>query len=93
MVMVVYSFGGLIFKSLVVEARKNVYQQLMNHLDVGVQKCCEIFLNNLKGGVFYGVPHVGGTQGLSKYFKWKCQQVNKDTTQLGLLKNMESFNP
>jgi hypothetical protein len=38
----------------------------MNHLDVGVLKCCEIFLNNFKGVVFYGVPHVDGTQGLSK---------------------------
>ncbi len=61
MVMVAYSFGGHIFKSLVVEAHRNMYQQPMNHLDVGVQKCCEFFLNNFKGVVFYGVPHVGGT--------------------------------
>jgi hypothetical protein len=65
----------------------------MNHLDNELQKCCKKFLNNLKGVVFYSVPHADGTQGLSKYFKWQCQQINKDTTQLGLLKNMESFKP
>jgi hypothetical protein len=65
----------------------------MNRLDFEIQKCCEKFLNNLKGVVFYSVPHVSGTKGLSKYFKWQCQQMNKDTTQLALLKNMESFNP
>jgi len=41
--------------------------------------------------VFYSVPHVGGTQDLSKYFEWQCQQIAKDTTQLHILKNMKSF--
>jgi len=41
--------------------------------------------------VFYSVPHADGTQDLSKYFKWQCQQIAKDATQLGLLKNMKSF--
>jgi len=92
-VMVAHSFGGLVLKSLVVEAHKHVYQQPMNNLDFEVQKCCEKFLNNLKGVVFYSVPHAGGTKGLSEYFKWQCQQINKDITQLVFLKNMESFNP
>jgi hypothetical protein len=41
--------------------------------------------------VFYIVPHVGGTHNMSKYVEWQCQQIAKDTTQLCLLKNMESF--
>ncbi len=41
--------------------------------------------------VFYIVPRVGGTQDLSKYFKWQCQQIAKYITQLRLLKNVESF--
>jgi hypothetical protein len=90
---VAYSFGGLVFKSLVVEANKRVHQKPMNKLDFKVQKYCEIFLENLKGVVFYSVPHAGGTQDLSKYFKWQCQQIAKDTTKLGLLENMKSFNP
>ncbi len=89
---VAYSFGGLVFKSLVVEAHKHVYQRPMNALDFEIQKYCELFLNNLKGVVFYSVPHAGGTQDLSKYFKWQCQKITKDITQSCILKNMKSFN-
>ncbi|CAM6013408.1 unnamed protein product [Sphagnum balticum] len=90
--MVAYSFGGLVLKSLVVEMHKHVYQQQTNNLDVKAQKCCEKFLKNFRGVVFYSVPHAGGTQDLSNYFKWPHQQITKDPTQLGLLGNMESFN-
>jgi hypothetical protein len=90
---VAYSFGGLVFKSLVVEAHKQVYQRPMNDLDFKVQKYCELFLNNLKGVVFYSVPHAGGTRNLSKYFEWQCQQIAKNKTQSRILKNMKSFNP
>jgi len=90
---IAYSFGGLVFKSLVVEAHKHVYQRPMNDLDLEIQKYCELFLNNLKGVVFYSVPHAGGFGNLSKYFKWQCQQIAKDKTQSSILKNMKSFNP
>ncbi|CAK9217225.1 unnamed protein product [Sphagnum troendelagicum] len=99
---VAYSFGGLVFKSLVVEAHKHVYKRPMNGFDFEVQKYCKIFLNNLKGVVFYSVPNAGSTQDLSKYFKWQCQQITKDIIELGddsvlqfggLLKNMKIFNP
>jgi len=92
MAIVAYSFGGLVFKSLVVEAHKHVYQRSMNALDFEKKKYCEIFLNNLKGVVFYSVPHAGGTQDLPKYFKWQCQQIAKDTTQSCFLENMNFFN-
>ncbi|CAK9219803.1 unnamed protein product [Sphagnum troendelagicum] len=91
--MVAYSFGGLVLKSLVVEMHKHVYQRQGNKLDVKTHIYCEKFLKNLKGVVFYSVPHAGGTQDLSNYFKWQCQQIAKDTTPSSLLKNMESFNP
>ncbi|CAM6069216.1 unnamed protein product [Sphagnum tenellum] len=90
--MVAYSFGGLVLKSLVVEMHKHVYQKQMNDLDVKTQNCCEKFLKNLKGVVFYSVPQGGGTQDLSKYFKWQCQQIADDKTRSGLLKNMKIFN-
>jgi hypothetical protein len=48
MVMVVYSFKSLVFKSLVVEMHKHVYQKQVNKLDVEVQNCCVNFLKNLK---------------------------------------------
>jgi hypothetical protein len=90
--MVAYSFGGLVLKSLVVEMRKHKYQKQRNNLDVKTQICCDKFLKNLKGVVFYSVPHAGGTENLSKYFKWQCRQIDKDKTPSSLLKNMESFN-
>jgi hypothetical protein len=47
----------------------------------------------LKSLVVDSVPHAGSAEDLSKYFKWQCQQINKDTIPSSLLKNMESFNP
>jgi energy-coupling factor transporter ATP-binding protein EcfA2 len=93
--LVAYSFGGLVLKSLVVEARKHVNQRSRNDLDDEVHKCCETFLNNVKGVVFYGVPHVGAPQNLSNYFAWQHQQINtlsKDATLSGISKNLEYFN-
>jgi len=94
--LVAYSFGGLILKSLVVEVHKHVYQKRRNDLDDEVHKCCKTFLNNVKGVVFYGVPHLGGTQYLSKYFTWQCQQINtsnKYATQPNFSKILKPFNP
>jgi hypothetical protein len=90
-VMVAYSFGGLVLKSLVVEMHKHVYQKQRNKLGVKTQNGCEDFWKNLKGVVFYSVPHASGTQDLSKYFEWQCQQITKDKTRSGLLKNMKFF--
>jgi hypothetical protein len=94
--LVAYSFGGLVLKSLLVEAHKLVHQRLRNDLDDEVHKCCKTFLNNVKGVIFYGVPHAGGTQYLSNYFTWQHQQINtlsKYATQSGFLQNLEPFNP
>jgi triacylglycerol esterase/lipase EstA (alpha/beta hydrolase family) len=93
--LVAYSFGGLVLKSLLVEAHKHVHQRLVNDLDDEVHKCCKTFLNNVKGVVFYSVPHAGGTQSLSNYFTWKHQQIktlNEYTTQSGFQKKLKSFN-
>ncbi|CAK9261361.1 unnamed protein product [Sphagnum jensenii] len=94
-VLIAYSFGGLVLKSLVVEAHKHIYQRPKNGLDDEVHKCCKTFLNNVKGVVFYGVPHSGGTQYLSKYFTWQCQQINtfnKYFAQPGFSRNLKPFN-
>ncbi len=94
MALIAYSFGGLVLKSLVVEARKRVYQRLTNALDDEIQKCCKTFLNNVKGVIFYGVPHSGAAN-LSKYFEWQCQQINtfnKHFAQLGFSRNLKPFN-
>jgi triacylglycerol esterase/lipase EstA (alpha/beta hydrolase family) len=93
--LIAYSFGGLVLKSLVVEAHKRVYQTPKTGLDNEIQKCCKTFLNNVKGVVFYGVPHSGATENLSKYFNWQCQQINsfnKDFAQLSFSRNYKPFN-
>jgi hypothetical protein len=91
--MVAYSFGGLVLKSLVVEMHRHVYQNQKNELDGKTHIYCDKLLKNLKGVVFYSVPHAGSAQDLSKYFKWQCQQISKDTIPSNLLKNMESLDP
>ncbi|CAK9202546.1 unnamed protein product [Sphagnum troendelagicum] len=93
--LVAYSFGGLVLKSLVVEAHKYVYQTPINGLDDEIHECCKTFLNNVKGVIFYGVPHSGGTQYLSKYFTWQCRQINtlnKYATQPNFSRNLKPFN-
>jgi len=93
--LVAYSFGGLVLKSLVVEVYKHVYQGRKNGLDDEIHKCCKTFLNNVKGVIFYGVPHSGATQYLSQYFTWQYQQINtlnKYATQPSFSKNLEPFN-
>jgi len=94
--LIAYSFGGLVLKSLVVEAHKRVLQRPRNNLDDEVQKCCKTFLNNVKGVIFYGVPHSGGTRYFSNYLTWQHQQINtlnKYATQSSFLQNLKSFNP
>jgi triacylglycerol esterase/lipase EstA (alpha/beta hydrolase family) len=94
--LVACSFGGLVLKSLVVEVHKHVHQRPRNDLDNEIHKCCKTFLNNVKGVIFYGVPHAGATQDLLNYFTWQHQQINtlnKYANQSGFSKNLESFNP
>ncbi len=95
MALVAYSFGGLVLKSFMVETHKPVYQRQKNGLDNVIRKCCKTFLNNFKGVIFYGVPHSGATENLSKYFNWQCQQINsfnKDFSQPSFSRNLKPFN-
>ncbi|CAK9196125.1 unnamed protein product [Sphagnum troendelagicum] len=95
-VLVGYCFGGLVLKSLVVEVQQHIHRRIINLTDAAINKSCKRFLENLKGTIFYGVPHAEGNEGFSKYFSWKCQQINtmkkKLKTHSSLLKNLTSFN-
>jgi len=95
-VLVGYSFGGLVLKSLVVEVQQHIHQKIINLTDAAINKSCKRFLQNLKGTIFYGVPHAGGSEGFLKYFSWKCQQINTMKRKLrihsSLLRNLTSFN-
>jgi hypothetical protein len=96
-VLVGYSFGGLVLKSLVVDVHKRIYQKVANEYDIKTKKNCKRFLENLKGTIFYGVPHTGGPRELLKYFTWVSQEMNSIDNKLikaqpSLLNNIESFN-
>ncbi len=95
-VLVGYSFGGLVLKSLVVEVHQHIHQRIINLTDAAINKSCKRFLENLKGTIFYGVPHAGGNEDFLKYFSWKCQQINtmkkKVKVHSSLLRNLTSFN-
>ncbi len=54
-----------------VEVYKHVYERPRNDLDDEIHKCYKTFLKNVKGVIFYGVPHASGTQYLSNYFIWQ----------------------
>ncbi|CAN5951735.1 unnamed protein product [Sphagnum jensenii] len=96
-VLVGYSFGGLITKSLVVEAQRRCNQSMKNDVDLIMNKHCRNFINNLNGMVFYGVPHGGGTDEYSTYFKQQCQNFDSfnkmySKTQRNLLMNVQLLN-
>jgi hypothetical protein len=96
-VLVGYSFGGLITKSLVVEAKERCDQMTTNDVDLIMNKHCRNFINNLNGVVFYGVPHGGATKEYFTYFKQQCQNFDSfnkmySKTQPNLLINVRVFN-
>ncbi len=91
-VLVGYSFGGLVLKSLVVDVHKRIYQKVTNEYDIRRRMDCKRFLENLKGTIFYGVPHAGGPKELLEYFTWQSQEMNSIKAQPSLLNYIESFN-
>ncbi len=96
-VLVGYSFGGLVLKSLVVDVHKGISQKVTNEYDMRRSMDCKRFLENLKGTIFYGVPHAGGPKELLEYFTWQSQEMNSIDKKLmkaqsSLLNNIESFN-
>jgi hypothetical protein len=96
-VLVGYSFGGLVLKSLVVDVHKRKYQKVTNEYEIRKKKNCERFLENLKGTIFYAVPHIGGPRELLEYFISQSQEMNSIDKMLikaqsSLLNNIESFN-
>ncbi|KAH8963207.1 hypothetical protein BDL97_05G140400 [Sphagnum fallax] len=73
-VLVGHCFGGLVIKSLVEEARKRArLGNVRNAIDRKAKAAAEMFLKNLKGVVFYAVPH-SGSKNLTSYFS-RCNQI------------------
>ncbi len=83
-------------KSLIVEVDKRVNTRIVNSIDRQAKRSCTKFLKNLKGTIFYAVPHTGGGENFKPFFVWQCQQFNdankKQIAKSGILKNIEGFN-
>jgi hypothetical protein len=90
-VLVGHCFGGLIIKSLVEEANKRAYGRVNNVIDEQSWKCANKFLKNLKGIVFYAVPHSGS--GLESYFKRCKSNWSNKTFGVKLARFMENVKP
>lgn len=65
-VLIGHSFGGLVLKSLVVEAKKISIRYAEDDLTRAAVDHAKAFLNNVRGVVFYAVPH-GGSYNIAKY--------------------------
>jgi hypothetical protein len=86
-VLVGHCFGGLVIKSLVEQANNRAYGRVNNEIDEQSWKCADKFLKNLKGIVFYAVPHAGSK--LKPYFK-RCSSNKSSGAKLaGFMENLK----
>jgi predicted alpha/beta hydrolase len=70
-VLVGHSFGGLVIKALINETKRRSHSAETNALDTKAIRKAKDFLQNLKGIVFYAVPHSGADAAtLLSYFKF-----------------------
>jgi hypothetical protein len=85
-----------VVKSLIVEAEKCKNAPIMNLLDARAKRSCTKFLENLKGTIFYGVPHTGGGGDFKQYFVYQSQRLKdakgEQFAKSGILKKVEEFN-
>jgi hypothetical protein len=65
-VLIGHSFGGLVLKSLVVEAKMSSITYAEDDLTRAAADHAKAFLNNVRGVVFYAVPH-GGSDNIAQY--------------------------
>ncbi len=78
-------------KSLVEEARKRALENVRNALDRKAKACAEMFLKNLKGIVFYAVPH-SGSKNLISYFG-RCNEITIPRRVVKLAGFMQNVQP
>ncbi len=86
-VMIGHCFGGLVIKSLMEEAYKRSVMTPRNNLDIKAVAFATKFLQNLKGVVFYAVPHLGSE--LKSYFT-QFNSTRFGVQWAGILQNLIS---
>ncbi len=83
-----HSFGGLVLKSLVVKAKKmSSIKNPEDSLTRAAVDDAKAFLNNVRGVVFYAVPHVGSYE----FAKYVNDLLRSDDTHHALI--MENVKP
>jgi hypothetical protein len=91
-VLIGHCFGGLVIKSLVEEARKRArLGNVRNAIDRKAKASAEMFLKNLKGVIFYAVPH-SGSKNLISYFS-RCNQITIPRRVVKLAGFMQNVQP
>lgn len=86
-----HSFGGLVLKSLIVEAKKQAtlpQHARRNDVTKRVSDSCKLFLEKVNCAVFYGTPHSGSD---AATMAKNLQKVVRIPTLAGILKNLEPF--
>ena len=84
-VLVGHNIGGLVIKALVVEASRATRTNVVNQLDERRVQNAKSFLQNLKGVVFYAVPHAGAH--FDSYLK-KVEGRKVGKNEAGLMENV-----
>lgn len=88
-IMIGHCFGGLVIKSLMEEAYKRAHSTPRNGLDRSVATSANKFLKNLKGVVFYAVPHTGSE--LESYYTQFSSTSSADGVKwAGFMKNLKA---
>jgi len=91
-VLIGHCFGGLVIKSLVEEAHKRAQlRNVRNAFDTKAKASAEMFLKNLKGVLFYAVPH-SGSKNLISYFS-RCNQKRNPRRVVKLAGFMQNVQP
>jgi hypothetical protein len=92
-ILVGHSFGGLVIKSLICEAHYTANQRCRSPLEERAAKDCQAFINNLKGVVFYSVPHSGTSEDFQKF--WTQFSHGSGVPQkgrlAGIMNNLKKF--
>jgi len=93
-VLVGHSFGGLVIKSLMVEVDKAVKERTRNAIERSKQARCKAFQVNVKGIMFYAVPHTGTDKDFKTYLT-ACNNIpylQNSKRLTGLMRSVDAFN-
>jgi triacylglycerol esterase/lipase EstA (alpha/beta hydrolase family) len=86
-VLIGHSFGGLVLKSLVVMAKKMSIKDPTDSWTRAAVDRAKAFLNNVRGVVFYAVPHVG-SDNIAKYVNNLLRSNDKHHARIMEMSNL-----